>query len=246
MSSPGTARPGTAVRYLLAARARLCHMRGMAEATRTPDRILVMLLALGAGSTDAIVIVGFKVLTAAQTGNTILLAAALAQGDWRTGLAAGLSVAGFVTGALAGSWLLVRERASVARVLCLELAMLGGVTAGWLLAASPHPTTGLVLVAATATAMGLQSAVMLHQKTSSTTYVTGVLAAFARHAVSPRGQPGAPAPEARFEAGVWLVYFTAAIGGAWLFSFLGVPALLLSMAALAAAALIAARKSRRS
>lgn len=218
----------------------------MAETTRTPDRILVLLLAIGAGGTDAIVIVGFKVLTAAQTGNTILLAAALAQGDWRTGLASGLSVAGFVTGALAGSWLLVREGTSVARVLCLELGMLGGVTAGWLLAVSPHPATGLVIVAATATAMGLQSAVVRHQKASSTTYVTGVLAAFARDAVSPRDQPGAPEPEARFEAGVWLVYFAGAVGGAWLFSLFGVPALLLSITALGAAALIAARRSRQS
>ncbi len=200
-----------------------------------------MLLAAGAGAADAIVIVGFNVLTAAQTGNTILLASALARGDWSTGLASGLSVAGFVTGALAGAWLLVREGATVARVLVLELAMLGGVTAGWLLATSSHPATGPVIVAATALAMGLQSAVMLHQNTSSTTYVTGVLAGFARHAVLPSDEPGAPAREARFEAGIWLVYFAAAVGGAWLFSMLGVPALLLSMVCLATTTVISAR-----
>jgi uncharacterized membrane protein YoaK (UPF0700 family) len=219
-------------------------MRGVAEAPGPGTKRLVMLLALGAGAADAIIIVGFQVLTAAQTGNTILLATALAQGQWHTGLASGLSVAGFVTGALAGSWLLVRESLTVARVLALEFGMLVAVAVGWLLGSPAHPAADLVIVTATASAMGLQSAVMLHQKTSSTTYVTGVLAAFARHAVSAPGAAASGAPDARFEGGVWLVYFAGAIAGAWLYSHFGVPALFLSAACIAVASLVAAREAR--
>jgi uncharacterized membrane protein YoaK (UPF0700 family) len=219
-------------------------MRGVAEAPGPGTKRLVMLLALGAGAADAIIIVGFQVLTAAQTGNTILLATALAQGQWHTGLASGLSVAGFVTGALAGSWLLVRDGLTVARVLALEFGMLVAVAVGWLLGSPAHPAADLVLVAATASAMGLQSAVMLHQRTSSTTYVTGVLAAFARHAVSAPGAAASDATDARFEGGVWLVYFSGAIAGAWLYSLFGVPALFLSAACIAVSSLVAAREAR--
>lgn len=219
-------------------------MRSVAEAPGSGTKRLVLFLALGAGAADAIIIVGFQVLTAAQTGNTILLATALAQGQWHAGLASGLSVAGFVTGALAGSWLLVRESLPVARVLALEFGMIVAVTVGWLLGSSAHPSADLVIVTATASAMGLQSAVMLHQRTSSTTYVTGVLAAFARQVVSAPAGVSPGAPDARFEGGVWLVYFAGAIGGAWLYSQFGVPALLLSAACIAAASLIAAREAR--
>ncbi len=68
----------------------------------------VLLLAFGAAGVDAVVILGFNVLTAAQTGNTILLATALARGDFATGLSSALSVASYVAGAALGEWVLVR------------------------------------------------------------------------------------------------------------------------------------------
>ena len=59
-------------------------MRCVADFFRTDTRKLVVLLAVAAGAADAILIVRFDVLTAAQTGNTILLAVALATGNWPT------------------------------------------------------------------------------------------------------------------------------------------------------------------
>lgn len=48
----------------------VCEMRGMSADLRGGGPRLVLLLALGAGAVDAVVIAGFQVLTAAQTGNT--------------------------------------------------------------------------------------------------------------------------------------------------------------------------------
>ena len=50
-----------------------------------------LLLTLVGGSVDAMVILGFNVLTAAQTGNTVLLAVAIARGDLVTGASAATS-----------------------------------------------------------------------------------------------------------------------------------------------------------
>lgn len=52
-------------------------------------------------------ILGFNVLTAAQTGNTVLLAVALAQEKLDVGPAAAVSVAAFVVGAAAAELALV-------------------------------------------------------------------------------------------------------------------------------------------
>ncbi len=119
--------------------------------------------------------------------------------------------------------------------------MLGGVTAAWSVAGTPRPAVELVIVSATAAAMGLQSLVMLQYRTLSTTYVTGVLAAFARDTVATSGPDAPPGRDARFEAGVWLVYFAGAVAGALLITWFGAPALMLSLACLAAASVIAAR-----
>ena len=216
-------------------------MRCVADFFRTDTRKLVVLLAVAAGAADAILIVRFDVLTAAQTGNTILLAVALATGNWPTGAAAGLSVAGFLAGAILGAWLLRRVGVPVSRVLVLEILLLAGVTAGWSLAGTLHPAVELPIVAATAAAMGLQSLVMLHSRSLSTTYVTGVLAAFARDTVSPPGPDAPQGRDARFEAAVWLVYFAGAVMGALLLSRFGAPALMLSITCLAAASIIASR-----
>ncbi|MFY8217364.1 MAG: DUF1275 family protein [Chthoniobacterales bacterium] len=50
--------------------------------------LMVVLLTIAGGSVDAIGIIGFNVLTAAQTGNTILLAVAIAQGKIALGVSA--------------------------------------------------------------------------------------------------------------------------------------------------------------
>lgn len=189
------------------------------------------------------VIVGFQVLTAAQTGNTILFAVALAQGDWRTGLNSGVSILGFLLGALAGSAALTRAGWGVARVLALQVILLAGAAALWLLDRAPGPMLASEVIGATAAAMGLQSAVMLHLRASSTTYVTGVLAAFARGLVAPGSPAQSAARPAWFEGGVWVVYFAGAVAGAWLFVHHGPVVMALPLVCLAVAALVASRSA---
>lgn len=220
-------------------------MRRMTAGTALPRRSPVLLLAAGAGAVDAMVIAGFQVLTAAQTGNTILFAVALARGEWRTGLTSGVSVLGFVLGALAGSWILVRAGWTVSRLLVLEILTLCGALALWMLVRDPEPAAASIIILATACAMGLQSAVMLHLNASSTTYVTGVLAAFARDVAAPRRPPSSLPRPAGKEGFVWLVYFAGAVGGASFFLRHGPPVMMLPLACLAAAALLAARSAPR-
>jgi uncharacterized membrane protein YoaK (UPF0700 family) len=202
---------------------------------------LVLLLAAGAGAVDAMVILGFQVLTAAQTGNTILLAVALARGEWSTGLDSGVSVGGFVLGALGGAWLLLRSGWGVARALTAELAVLAAATILWSVWGGRFAGVSTPVVGAVAFAMGLQSAVMLHLRASSTTYVTGVLAAFARNLAGPPLAESSPSRPAWFEGGVWVVYLAGAIAGSWLFLRHGAVMMLVPLLAIGAAALLAAR-----
>ena len=74
--------------------------------------LIVLLLSLAGGSVDAVMILGFNVLTAAQTGNTILLAVSLAQGRFATGFYSAVSVIGYMAGAAVGELVLVRRRDS--------------------------------------------------------------------------------------------------------------------------------------
>ena len=78
--------------------------------------LIVLLLSLAGGSVDAAMILGFNVLTAAQTGNTILLAVSLAQGRFATGFYAAVSVIGYMAGAGVGELVIVRRRDSASRL----------------------------------------------------------------------------------------------------------------------------------
>lgn len=63
-----------------------------------------LLLTLTGAGVDAMVILGFNALTAARTGNTVLLAVAIARGDAVTGLSAAVSVAAFAVGCFLGKF----------------------------------------------------------------------------------------------------------------------------------------------
>jgi uncharacterized membrane protein YoaK (UPF0700 family) len=76
------------------------------------ELLVVLLLAVAGASVDAVVILGFGVLTAAQTGNTILLAAHLAQGQFASGLSSAVSVLGYMIGAAVGELVIVGRRDS--------------------------------------------------------------------------------------------------------------------------------------
>jgi uncharacterized membrane protein YoaK (UPF0700 family) len=147
---------------------------------------MILLLAVAGGSVDVIIIQGFGVLTAAQTGNTILLAVAIARHNLGVGLSAAVSVAGYIVGAAIGEMVIVRQHGSgsllfrFSRTLVAELIPLSGLLACWLLA-RPKPAFGTiaVLVALAAIAMGIQSAAVLRLHLGpTTTYVTGTLATF--------------------------------------------------------------------
>jgi len=148
--------------------------------------LIVLLLSLAGGSVDAVMILGFNVLTAAQTGNTILLAVSLAQGRFATGFYAAVSVIGYMVGAAVGELVLVRRRDSASWLspfgwgLVAELIALCGLFVSWRLAGRNPPVgTSAGLVVFAAVAMGIQSAAVLRLHLGpTTTYVTGTLTTF--------------------------------------------------------------------
>jgi uncharacterized membrane protein YoaK (UPF0700 family) len=221
--------------------------------------VMILLLALAGAGVDAVVILGFSVLTAAQTGNTILLAVAIARGDIGTGISATVSIAGFVVGAAVGEWVTARRPDSQPggsgpdRALILELAVLTVLIVSWRLAEPVGgQSVGNAVVALAAVAMGIQSAAVLRLRAHPTTYVTGILTNFTtgvmqgmfpRTAPSPAQpvghRPGSgdePPGEGPWKNGLtWVVYAIGAIFGAILFLRVGEMALLVPLGALAAA-----------
>ncbi len=135
---------------------------------------------------DAVIILAFNVLTAAQTGNTILLAVSLVEGRFATGFLAAVSVIGYVAGAAVGELVILRRRDSVSWPspincgLVAELVALGGLLLSWRLAGhNPNMETSAMLIAFAAVAMGIQSAVGLRLHVGpTTTYITGTLTSF--------------------------------------------------------------------
>lgn len=230
---------------------------------------VILLLTVAAAGVDAIMIVAFGVLTAAQTGNTIMLGVAIAQGQPGTALAAGTSVVGYVVGAGLGERMIERGRVlhrgplPVARALVAELLLLVGLLISWW-SIGAHVGTGdrIVLVTLAATAMGIQSAVVLRLHVGpTTTYVTGTLTTFIMGLIRwlrfGGPEPG-PAPTRQTSAvtgsgtdelpwiyGVtWSVYLAGAVIGALLYLWAHAAALLLPIALLAVVALAAHVASR--
>jgi uncharacterized membrane protein YoaK (UPF0700 family) len=73
---------------------------------------MVLLLAVAGGGVDAIIILAFQVLTGAQTGNTVMLAVALAEGRFAAGFYSALSVASFIIGSVVGQLVILKRRLS--------------------------------------------------------------------------------------------------------------------------------------
>ena len=215
--------------------------------------LMILLMAIAGGSVDAVVILGFNVLTGAQTGNTVLLGAALAQGRLASALGSTVSVVGYVIGAAVGEFILVRHRdtwpwpSAVGTVLIAELIPLGCLFIFWRLA-GPHPAqeTIYTLVFYAAGAMGIQSSAMLQLHGGpTTTYVTGTLTVFATKLIrwlrlveaalvsSPERQElirmtaFSPVGGPWIYGLTWFVYVTGAIVGSLLYLYTGEMALLL-------------------
>ena len=219
---------------------------------------MILLLTLAGAGVDAMVIMGFNVLTAAQTGNTILLSVAVARGDFVTGLSAAVSVVGFVFGAAVGELFIIRHSDSgrgpsgIVGTLLAEIALLGALYPLWRMAGgSPSQTMALELVTLAAVAMGIQSAAVrrLH-KGPTTTYITGVLTSFttgmvrswqakAGPSVRQTSQAEPASGDSPWKYGlVWSIYVAGAIGGGLLYLNVGALALLLPISAVAGVILL--------
>lgn len=215
-------------------------------AQSSPDRrigLAILLLAIAGGSADAIVMLGFHVLTAAQTGNTILLAVALVQGQFATGFHAAVSLAGYIIGVAGAEWVMNKGRIPLFQLtpvgcsVLAELISLAILFICWQLAGRNLSVTmaaGIVILAAIS--MGIQSATVLHLHAGpKTTYVTGTLTTFLTGFVRRLIQTDAIAPPSTttthnnvggpLQAEVhawrygftWLVYVGGALAGGWLF-----------------------------
>src|SRR4051794_29273759 len=124
---------------------------------------MLILLGFTGGYVDAMSYFGFeRVFTAAMTGNTVLLAPAIAQGDPPAGLRSGLALLGFVGGVALAHELARRTltRASMGPAFCLafELALLIGLVLAWIGPGAAIAQRGpLMLIILAAAAMGVQS-----------------------------------------------------------------------------------------
>src|SRR5437868_14530402 len=111
-------------------------MQAVARPVESSTRgiVMVLLLAVAGGGVDAISILAFQVLTGAQTGNSVMLAVALAQRRYAAGFYSAISVAAFVAGSVAGQLAILKRNsksalgpmgwALVAEVVCLGALLL--------------------------------------------------------------------------------------------------------------------------
>lgn len=136
-------------------------------------------LAVVAAATDALSYLGLgKVFPANMTGNTVLLGIGIAEGDWGAALHSVCALGGFVLAAVLVGCVPVPRRGarSLRSALVVELLLLGGLAAWWLLL-GPYPSSGprYGLIVLAGMAMGTQSATVawLQLPSLSTTYITG-------------------------------------------------------------------------
>lgn len=80
----------------------------------TRQNLMVLLLAVAGGGVDAIIILAFPLLTGAQTGNTVMLAVALAEGGFAAGFYSAVSVASFIIGSVVGQLVIVKRKSESA------------------------------------------------------------------------------------------------------------------------------------
>jgi len=146
---------------------------------------MLCLLAWAAGIIDAVSYLGLgRVFTAMMTGNTVLLALAIGQGEAMAVVRSALALAGFSVGAATGALIVTRERIrgewppSVTAALAVEAVLLAGFTAVWHVAGTvlTSGSTNLLIVLS-GLAMGVQAAAVRHLGIPgvATTYLTGTL-----------------------------------------------------------------------
>ncbi len=163
---------------------------------------MLLMLTWAAGSIDAISYLGLgHVFTAMMTGNTVLLALALGQGEILAVLRSVLALAGFVAGAGIGAMVVEQDETQrawppgVTRALAFEGFVLGIFSITWLLTGTARSADIVhVLIALSGLAMGIQAAAVRHLRVPgiATTYITGTLTSLVGDLVGWLRSPPAP------------------------------------------------------
>lgn len=186
--------------------------------TATRD-IMLLVLTCAAGLVDAISYLGLgHVFTAMMTGNTVLLALAVGQGELMAALRSTLALVAFSVGAAGGAMVLRRGGARgewppiVSATLAIEAVALGVFAVTWHLkgpAAGSDAMTG-GLIALSGLAMGIQAAAVRHLGVPgvASTYITGTLTSLMAELVT-----GSASRHLRLLASVFLVYGAGALIG---------------------------------
>jgi uncharacterized membrane protein YoaK (UPF0700 family) len=147
---------------------------------------LLVLLTLTTGAVDASCFLHLgHVFSSVITGNLVLLGVAAATQSASLAIYSGTALAGYSVGVLIGVPIATRRARggetwplSVTVTLVAEFCVLAGFSAGWeLTGGSPGGPARLLLIAALAVAMGIQSAAVRQLGGMSTTYLTGTLTA---------------------------------------------------------------------
>lgn len=145
----------------------------------TRERLLA--LAAAAGAVDAISYLGLgHAFPANMTGNTVLLALALARGADAKTLPAAVALVGFSLGVLGGGLTIDRRRrwpASAGGPLATHTLLLLAIALVWVLGGPPSRSMRDLLLGVAGVAMGLQSVsvLVLGAGGIATTYMTGTL-----------------------------------------------------------------------
>ena len=160
---------------------------------------LLVLLTLTTGAVDASCFLHLgNVFSSVITGNLVLLGVAAATASSSLAIHSGTALAGYSVGVLIGAPIATRRARggetwplSVTVTLSAEFCVLAGFSAGWeLTGGSPGRTARLLLIAALAIAMGIQSAAVRELGGMSTTYLTGTLTAVIAELATRDRKPG--------------------------------------------------------
>jgi uncharacterized membrane protein YoaK (UPF0700 family) len=181
--------------------------------------IMLLVLTCAAGLVDAISYLEMgHVFTAMMTGNTVLLALAIGQGEVMAALRSTLALVAFSAGAAGGAMVLRRGRARgewptiVTATLAIEAVVLVVFAALWQVpgVAARSDALLLVLIALSGLAMGIQAAAVRHLGVPgvASTYITGTLTSLMAELVT-----GSATRHLRLLASVFLVYGAGALIG---------------------------------
>jgi uncharacterized membrane protein YoaK (UPF0700 family) len=215
-------------------------------------QLLVVLLALVSGATDAIGLVALGgAFTSVMTGNLVILGVAASTTDGALAIASGGAILAFCAGAALGARLAGAPQPGdpvwprpVTVGLAVELGLLTGYAVGWwVCGGAPGPVLTLTLLFVMAAALGIQSSTVQRFGVGglSTTYLTGTLTTVVIRLVSGRGLR-----EVRGSVEILLGLVAGAAAGAGLLAVAPLTAPAFQLLPLGAVIVVAAVVGRRS